>query len=110
MGAVGFYKVMKCLADRQRTHKDVHPCNNALHKCLLKHQNDGATSGTCQAYLDLVQVDKKSPTKYAQAKTVPKGKLAEATKSETGSSSMSKVVKHPHDETATKLVLKSKVA
>ena len=136
-GAVGFYKVMKCLADRQRTHKDVHPLcvkrldrtvagncaadidrvcsnvqpgNNALHKCLLKHQNDGATSGTCQAYLDLVQVDKKSPTKYARAKTVPKGKLAEATKSETGSSSMSKVVKHPHDETATKLVLKSKVA
>ena len=68
-GAVGFYKVMKCLADRQRTHKDVHPLcvkrldrtvagncaadidrvcsnvqpgNNALHKCLLKHQNDGA--------------------------------------------------------------------
>ena len=136
-GAVGFYKVMKCLADRQRTHKDVHPLcvkrldrtvagncaadidrvcsnvqpgNNALHKCLLKHQNDGATSGTCQAYLDLVQVDKKSPTKYARAKTVPKGKLAEATKSETGSSSMSKVVKHPHAETGTKLVLKSKVA
>ena len=80
---VGFYNVMKCLADRSRAHHDVHPLcvirleqtvagncaaeidrfcsavrpgNNALHKCLVKHQNDGATSAKCQGYLDLVDL------------------------------------------------------
>merc|ERR1712100_588296 len=105
-GAVGFYKVMKCLADRQRTHHDIHPLcvkrlgftvagscaadidrvcskvlpgNNALHKCLLKHQNDGATTMKCQAYLDLVQVQNKKQ-KYVRPKTVAKGQLENATK------------------------------
>merc|ERR1719231_219738 len=104
---VGFYKVMKCLADRQRKHFDIHPIcvqrlsrtvagncaadidrvcsdvlpgNNALHKCLLKHQNDGATSGTCQAYLDLVQVETKVKRKHVRAASVEKGKLANVSK------------------------------
>merc|ERR1719231_775906 len=105
---VGFYKVMKCLADRQRKHFDIHPIcvqrlsrtvagncaadidrvcsdvlpgNNALHKCLLKHQNDGATSGTCQAYLDLVQVETKVKRKHVRTGFVGKGKLSKVTKS-----------------------------
>lgn len=108
--AVGFYKVMKCLADRQRKHFDVHPLcvqrlsktvagncaadidrvcsdvlpgNNALHKCLLKHQNDGATSGTCQAYLDLVQVEKKVKRKYMRAPSVKGSKLSKVVKNST---------------------------
>lgn len=85
---VGFYNVMKCLADRSRAHHDVHPLcvirleqtvagncaaeidrfcsavrpgNNALHKCLVKHQNDGATSAKCQGYLDLVDLSDEKP-------------------------------------------------
>merc|ERR1712146_274842 len=109
-GAVGFYKVMKCLADRQRKHFDIHPLcvarlsktvagncaadidrvcsdvlpgNNALHKCLLKHQNDGATSGTCQAYLDLVQVETKVKRKHVRAASVERGKLSKVVKNST---------------------------
>lgn len=88
--AVGYYNVMKCLADRSRKHHDVHPLcvvrlqktvagscaaeidrvcstvrpgNNALHKCLMKHQNDGATSAKCQGYLDMAELSEKTPNR-----------------------------------------------
>jgi len=119
-GAVGFYKVMKCLADRQRKHFDIHPLcvarlsktvagncaadidrvcsdvlpgNNALHKCLLKHQNDGATSGTCQAYLDLVQVETKVKRKHVRAASVERGKLSKLTKSSKDNNVSTPIVK-----------------
>ena len=131
-GAVGFYKVMKCLADRQRTHHDIHPLcvkrlgftvagscaadidrvcskvlpgNNALHKCLLKHQNDGATTMKCQAYLDLVQVQNKKQ-KYVRPKTVAKGQLENATKG-IEQKKVLQETKPQEAEAATRLVLKS---
>jgi len=131
-GAVGFYKVMKCLADRQRTHHDIHPLcvkrlgftvagscaadidrvcskvlpgNNALHKCLLKHQNDGATTMKCQAYLDLVQVQNKKQ-KYVRPKTVAKGQLENATKGIERKKVLQET-KPQEAEAATRLVLKS---
>jgi len=88
---VGYYKIMKCLADRQRFHGDINPLcvrrldktvagncaetidkkcsdvvpgNNALHKCLIKHINDADTSAKCQGYLDLADIKEKKPNKY----------------------------------------------
>jgi len=92
----GYYKIMKCLADRQRFHGDINPLcvrrldktvagncaetidkkcsnvvpgNNALHKCLIKHINDADTSAKCQGYLDLVDFKEKDINKYTRAKT-----------------------------------------
>jgi len=93
---VGYYKIMKCLADRQRFHGDINPLcvrrldktvagncaetidkkcgnvvpgNNALHKCLIEHINDADTPGKCQGYLDTADFTEKKPNKYTRAKT-----------------------------------------
>jgi|EP00945_MAST-04E_sp_MAST-4E-sp1_P005038 hypothetical protein len=100
---VGYYKIMKCLADRQRSHGDIHPLcvrrldktvagncaetidkkcanivpgNNALHKCLIQHINDADTSAKCQGYLDLADIKEKKPNKYTRAKSTGTGGAA----------------------------------